>query len=96
VIGSLIGHSARGGSTTTTEKFRQRLPRSGALSPRIASGRGRTQGGGGSRLAFGPMPTSPGGACDGSEAAACPGLRSPEAFAAAPPHCAACRRPNRT
>src|SRR3954470_22523505 len=43
-----------------------------------------------------PMPASPGDACDGSEAAACPGLRSPEAFAAAPPHCAACRRPNRT
>src|SRR3954452_24247578 len=32
------------------------------------------------------MPASPGGACDGSEAAACPGLRSPEAFAAAPTH----------
>src|SRR3954452_17289307 len=42
------------------------------------------------------LPASPGGACNGSEAAACPGLRSPEAFAAAPPHCAACRRPNRT
>jgi len=53
VIGSLIGHSARGGSTTTTEKFRQRLPRSGALSARIASGLRRTHGGGGSRLAFG-------------------------------------------
>jgi len=53
VIGSLIGHSARGGSTTTTEKFRQRLPRSGALCARIASGLRRTHGGGGSRLAFG-------------------------------------------
>src|SRR3954451_17484899 len=42
------------------------------------------------------LPASPGGACNDSEAAACPGLRSPEAFAAAPPHCAACRRPNRT
>ena len=95
VIGSLIGHSARGGSTTTTEKFRQRLPRSGALPARIASGLRRTHGGGGAGWPL-ALPASPGGAYDGSEAAACPGLRSPAAFAAAPPHCAAYRRPNRT
>ncbi len=43
VIGSLIGHSARGGSTTTTEKFRQRLPRSGALCTHVARAAGRTR-----------------------------------------------------
>ena len=62
VIGSLIGHSARGGSTTTTEKFRHRLPSRRALSARIASGLRRTHGGGGSRLAFGlcrPAPVMP-------------------------------------
>ena len=43
VIGSLIGHSARGGSTTTTEKFRQRLPRSGTLRTHVARAAGRTR-----------------------------------------------------
>src|SRR5215213_6609977 len=47
-------HSPKLQTSTTSTSFQgQRLPRSGALCPRIASGLGRTQGGGGSRLVFG-------------------------------------------
>ena len=89
------GASIRSTATTTSSFQGHRLPSRRALSARIASGLRRTHGAGGAGWPL-ALPASPGGACNGSEAAACPGLRSPEAFAAAPPHCAACRRPNRT
>ena len=53
-FGDRIAHRSFGkGGSTTTEKFRHRLPSRRALPARIASGLRRTHGGGGSRLAFG-------------------------------------------
>ena len=48
-FGDRIAHRSfgKGGSTTTTEKFRHRLPSRRALCARIASGLRRTHGGGG-------------------------------------------------
>ena len=44
-FGDRIGHRSfgKGGSTTTTEKFRQRLPRSGARRTHVARAAGRTR-----------------------------------------------------
>ena len=95
VIGSLIGHSARGGQQQQPKNFASDYPGRAPCPPVLLRGSEGPTGAGGAGWPL-ALPASPGGACNGSEAAACPGLRSPEAFAAAPPHCAACRRPNRT
>ena len=95
VIGSLIGHSARGGQQQQPKNFASDYPGRAPCPPVLLRGSEGPTGAGGAGWPL-ALPASPGGACNGSEAAACPGLRSPEAFAAAPTHCAACRRPNRT
>ena len=96
VIGSIIGHSARGGVNNNNRKISPATTQVGRPVRPYCFGRRKDPKGRGEPAGLWPMPASPGGACNGSEAAACPGLRSPEAFAAAPPHCTACRRPNRT
>jgi hypothetical protein len=96
-FGDRIAHRSfgKGGQQQQPKNFASDYPGRAPCPPVLLRGSEGPTGAGGAGWPL-ALPASPGGACNGSEAAACPGLRSPEAFAAAPPHCAACRRPNRT
>ena len=83
VIRSLIGHSARGGNNNNRKISPATTQVGRPVRPYCFGGSEGPKGAGGAGWPL-ALPASPGGACNDSEAAACPGLRSPEAFAAAP------------
>ena len=94
VIGSLIGHSARG-VNNNNRKISPATTQVGRPVRPYCFGAQKDPRGRGSRLAFG-LAGQPWRCLQWLGSCGLPWPALPEAFAAAPPHCAACRRPNRT